>query len=147
MYPCEKCGKTFGSKEYMISHLGTRIERTRHKHNVDKLSDNIQCNHCLKKFARYSNYKKHKRLAYENDGNLRNSCHKCFSSFCMSRLMKRHCNESHTVSCATCVESFTTKRALDHHIQKIESVTCGECRKIFCNKRAFCLHMSYAHIL
>ena len=147
MYPCEKCGKTFGSKDYLMSHLGTHIARTKHKHNVDKSSDNIQCSHCLKKFARYSNYEKHKRLAYDNDGNLRNSCDKCSSSFCTSRLLKKHCNESHTVSCTTCDESFTTKRALDSHNQKRESVTCGQCKMIFCNKRAYCLHISFAHIL
>lgn len=147
MYPCEKCGKTFGSKDLMMSHLVTHIESTKHKPNVDKPSDNIQCNHCLKKFARYSNYEKHKKLAYDDDGNLRNMCDKCSRSFCTSRLLKKHCNESHSVSCATCDETFTTKRALDSHIQKRVLFTCEQCKEIFCNKRAFSIHIGYAHIL
>ena len=138
MYPCEKCGKRFGSKHLMMVHLKT--------HTVKMPSENneFQCILCQKKFAQYSNYIKHKRLAYNDDGSLRNLCEMCSRSFCTSRLLKRHCNESHTVACTTCDQSFTTKRALDSHIQKRQS-TCGECKKIFCNKDAFSLHKKYAH--
>ena len=82
------------------------------------------------------------KLAYDDDGNLRNMCDKCSRSFCTTRLLKKHCNESHSVSCATCDETFTTKMALDSHIQ-----TCEQCKEIFCNKRAFSIHIGNAHIL
>ena len=138
MYPCEKCGKRFGSKHLMMDHLRT------HNVKISSEDNEYKCIMCQKTFANYSNYRKHKRLAYDHDGSLRNMCEMCSQSFCTSRLLKRHCNESHTVACATCDESFTTKRALDSHIQKRQS-TCGECKKIFCSKIAFSLHKKYAH--
>ena len=152
LYPCEKCGKQFESKDHMINHLETHIDRqlrTGTKHNVAKPSDNheYQCDLCLKKFTLNKNYERHKKLAYDEDGISRYLCNACPSSFCTSRLLKRHCNESHSVSCATCDETFTTKRALDHHIWKRESFTCEECKKIFCNKNAFRLNMSCANFV
>ena len=150
VYPCEKCGKQFASKDLMMGHLETHTgnkARTKTQRNIDKPSDSheFQCKLCGQKFTQYKNYDRHKRQAYDNDKNPRNLCAMCGKSFCTSRLLKRHLNLSHTVSCATCDESFTTKRALDHHIQKRESVTCVECKKIFCNKKVFRVHMSYAH--
>ena len=138
MYPCQKCGIQFATKERMMVHLETHTDKMPSDNNEYK------CNLCQKKFSLYSNYKRHKRLAYDHDGCLRNLCDMCSSSFCTSRLLKRHCKEFHTVSCTTCDESFTTKSALFSHIQK-RKLICEECKKIFCNKNAFSLHVIYAH--
>ena len=140
MYPCEKCGERFGTQPTLMVHLKTHTDKQPSDNNEYK------CNHCQKKFSQSSSYKRHKSLAYDNYGSLRNSCDKCSSSFCTSRLLKRHCNESHTVSCTTCDESFTTKSALFCHIQKRKS-TCEECKKTFCNKNALSIHMIYAHLV
>ena len=148
VYPCEKCGKQFPTKELMMTHLDTHTynikARIKTKHNVAKPSK-FKCNLCGKKFTPYKNYDRHNRQAYNQDETPQNFCDKCDMRFCTSRLLKRHISESHTVSCTTCDKTFTTKRALDHHIQKRESVNCGECKKIFCNKKAFCVHMSFVH--
>ena len=140
LFPCEKCGEQFASKDIMLSHLETHIDLAK------PASDNqeYQCDLCQKKFTQLKNYQRHRLLAYDGK-NPRNVCDLCDNYFCTSRHLKRHHTESHKVSCTTCDESFSTKRALTYHIKKMDSVRCDKCNKLFCNKKAFNLHKIYVH--
>ena len=69
VYPCEKCGKQFESKDLMMTHLETHTDtkaRTKTKRHVDKPSE-FQCNLCSRKFTQFKNYDRHKRQAYGHD--------------------------------------------------------------------------------
>ena len=99
VYPCEKCGKQFESKDLMMTHLETHTDtkaRTKTKRHVDKPSE-FQCNLCSRKFTQFKNYDRHKRQGYEHDETPRNVCANCGKSFCTNRLLKRHLSASHTV--------------------------------------------------
>ena len=142
VFLCEKCGEQFSSKDLLKTHSESHMDN---KSRTKTKPSEFKCDLCLKKFTQCKNYERHKRQAFDDDEKPRNICDLCGKSFCTSRLLKRHNNESHQVTCPTCDEIFTTKRARDIHIQRRESVTCVECNKIFCNKQAYSVHVSYTH--
>ena len=140
IFPCEKCGKPFASKDSLMSHLETHNDRK----SIIKTKENqvYKCDLCQNKFSQLKNYQRHMLLAYDGQ-NPRNVCDLFDDNFCTIRLLKRHRTESHKVSCPTCDDSFSTQRALNYHIKNMDSATCDKCNKIFCNKKTFNIHKRY----
>ena len=138
VFPCEKCGKTFMSKDIMINHLETHIA---------KPSEIFYCNICHTKFTLRKNYLRHIKEIYDGE-NPRHLCEVCGDLFCTGKLLKKHHNEVHkeVISCPICDQIFTTKMALQRHTNHLSAFNCGECGKQFCNKKTFCVHMKYVHL-
>ena len=147
VFVCEKCGKTFSSKEILLEHLSNHIEsKTRTKESVHVSKPAFECDLCHTKFSLYKNFERHKKESMDDDENPRHSCDTCGMMFCTGKLLKAHLTTSHNpFECPHCKLNFATRWALVRHQKSRVSCTCSHCGKEFCTRQKFSVHMNSVH--
>ncbi|CAG0891315.1 unnamed protein product [Cyprideis torosa] len=121
---CEVCGKTFSTRQWMISH--TRI------HTGEKP---FQCSFCAATFAHAHNLRLHLRT---HTGERPYPCDVCGKRFLRKQLLQRHQishNPESAPTCDICGRTFTESHGLKLHKRSMHShekpFLCEICNKTF----------------
>jgi KRAB domain-containing zinc finger protein len=122
VFPCEKCGESFSSKETMMTHLSSHSvkanTKTSFKRQRARVTDDLECMNCNTKFSLWKNYQRHRSGVYDGEQNPLNLCEICGEIHCTRKLLKGHQKLAHEdYSCPVCEKKFKTKRNLERHIK------------------------------
>ncbi|XP_026468586.1 oocyte zinc finger protein XlCOF28-like [Ctenocephalides felis] len=140
--PCEKCDKTFPSKQSLSAHI-----RIFHGPSLNKTPDGHvqhECEYCHKLFSQATGLAEHRRI---HTGEKPYQCKVCLKSFSRSIYLCVH-SRSHTgerpYSCKICNKSFTQKKSLSSHARihtGERPFSCTECHKPFARSSYLRIHM------
>ncbi|KAG6459157.1 zinc finger protein 287-like [Manduca sexta] len=136
-FPCEMCGKTFG----------TQLKHKNHVDSVHKMVKRFKCNKCPERFTEYVYRQRHlvevhgvPRISYKC-----NVCEKSFSRrYNLSTHMKRDHLEERDFQCDLCTYTCFSSKQLSMHMVKHNGdriFECSVCKKSYARKKTLSEHM------
>ena len=147
-FSCTKCGKVFQCKARLGIHQN---------HCISKLSNDLQCEKCLKTFANRRNLRDHIKSIHDSQSEkILNSakfkcqhCGKMFSKkFNYTSHLLRHSNvAAFRCDIEHCGKSFKRERTLHKHQSvfhegRRERYLCGQCGQVFSSQSGFRTHVA-----
>ena len=120
-YSCEKCGKSFSTKNIYKRH------QLIHNEGNER---NFQCEHCGSSFVSITKLKWHKLRVHQQYKT--EMCDSCGISFGSENLLKNHVIDVHgekNHQCPHCEKWFSNQRVLNKHNRSIhvKNFKCTEC--------------------
>ena len=109
VFPCVVCGKSFGKRSNLKSHLGL--------HNKDDCKH--KCDDCDQTFAWKSSLNRHKEKVHMQSGDIEFSCDFCPRKFKLQSILKDHVKRDHFEErkhqCDMCSKTFYKLHDLNYH--------------------------------
>ncbi len=146
-YKCGACGKAFECKTYLARHEKIYQERCAYRTAKPKITGELECDQCGKKFKIFGQIRSHVRVHFQEQKFKCGTCSKTFKwKWNLIQHEKRHQINQKMIPCIYCQEEFASKRQLWKHYLSVHKdkrpFVCGKCGKDFKNHCGLIYHQN-----
>lgn len=145
---CHLCGKAFGKKHYLQSHLQAHGRNQYPIQAHGKTQYQYQCHLCHKRFTQKGNLNQHLKFHNSKKSYKCNICEKDFYQQEHLKTHLRHHNNERPFECELCHKSFNIKSSLQRHMNchtGEKPFICDICNRGYTRRSVLMLHIQQVH--